>query len=721
MVTFRFADYTKKFVFSTPGKKITGEFNIQTETGENGNKYIATSEDSNDANSSYTLSFTLNEAQNMAFYIPVPCGTYPKFAFKVLGADDVVLNEFAGSSQQTVNRKDILIMPTLTIGTITGGGDDAEQGAISKTVPAETKGNYRLPAAEKVILNFEGVDEPGDDVINLVYDGDSQLPSKLWLRVATGKKVNVSGDLQYTTVEFDQGEIGHASLITAQNTFKIVAPAKISEKLVVKGGNVEISGEISGADNVKAIEVVADATADGTSAPVQITLANKATVGTPEQGGENGGITTSANVVIVNNTEKPVNVTVPENVKETVQVASAGGEGTGTVKKNGAEVTTKPAAAIGTQNFFTLSDAINAAQAGSTIEILNDIALDSPITISKSGITIDGKGKTIAVSDANNWNQYKIGGDKAGLGKVNMISVSGNDFTLKNVTLDGKECRGVSLCTTTGGKNVLYQNVTYTGRGSGHYYGEATGLVTFDGCKFDIHGYAIHFGGESSLDDDVVIKNCEVNGWSSFGKCKSLTISDSHFGGAEDKDKNGWLAVLRPYCPTTITNCTFSDIYLHTVQDGDGYYEELGLGTGAATTVILNGCKVVDNSKHEKAGVDIYSIVREAAFDNDAAKQGSVFAFDAEGNAADGFKSGTFYAQDPANIKLQEGYAYHEIEGKSYIYGIHEIVAVATIGSVKYETLDAATKAVQAGQTIEIVKAGTYTVPMGLDINSQKH
>lgn len=683
-----------KFVFSTPGKKITGEFELKGDA----DKYIETSDDN--ANSSYTLSFTLNKAENMAFYIPVPCGTYPKFALKVLGADDVVLNEFEGSSQQVVNRKDILIMPTLTIGTITGGGDNAEQGAISKTVPAGTKGNYRLPAAEKVILNFEGVEEPGDDVINLVYDGDSHLPSQLWLRVASGKKVNVSGDLQHTTVKFDQGVIYNANFKTAQNTFKIIAPARIEEKLTVKGGNVEISGEITGSDNVKAIEVVADATADGTSAPVQITLANKATVGTPEQGGENGGITTSANVVIVNNTDKPVNVTVPTEVQETVQVASAG-TGEGVVKKNDEEVTTKPAAAIGNQNFFTLSDAVTAAQAGSTIEILNDIALDSPITISKSDITIDGKEKIIAVSDVEYWDQYKIGGDKAGLGKVNMISVNADNFTLKNVTLNGKDCRGVSLCTTTGGKNVLYQNVTYTGRGSGHYYGEATGLVTFDGCKFNIHGYAIHFGGESSLDDDVVIKNCEVNGWSSFGACKSLTISDSHFGGANDEGKNGWLAVLRPYCPTTITNCTFSNIYLHTVETD---YECIGLGTGTATTVILNGCKVVDDSKQVKADVDIYSIVRDNGFDNDAAQNGSVFAFDAEGNATDGFKSGTFYAVTPANIKLQSGYAYHQIEGKSNIYGIHEIDAVATIGSVKYETLAAALDAASENDVVMLCK-----------------
>ncbi|MBQ0122043.1 MAG: hypothetical protein KBS38_00275, partial [Bacteroidales bacterium] len=36
---------------------------------------------------------------------------------------------------------------------------------------------------------------------------------------------------------------------------------------------------------------------------------------------------------------------------------------------------------------------------------------------------------------------------------------------------------------------------------------------------------------------------------------------------------------------------------------------------------------------------------------------------------------------------------------------------VAKIGNTKYATLDEAFAAVQAGQTIEIIQAGTYTVP----------
>lgn len=677
----------KKFVFSTPGKKITGEFDIQTETGENGNKYIATSDDSNDANSSYTLSFTLNEAKNMAFYIPVPCGTYPKFAFKVLGAEDVVLNEFAGNSQQTVNRKDILIMPTLTIGTITGGGDDAEQGAISKTVPAGTKGNYRLPAAEKVILNFEGEENPGEDVINLVYDGDSQLPSKLWLRVAAGKQVNVSGNLQYTTVEFDQGEIYNADFKTAQNTFKIIAPAKISEKLVVKGGNVEISGEITGSDNVKAIEVVADATADGTSAPVQITIEDNATVGTSEQSSENGGITTSANVVIVNNTDKPVNVAVPENVQEAVQVASAG-TGEGVVKKNDETVTTKPAAAIGTQNFFTLSDAITSIPENNnqtvTINILEDIVLKASeaLTINKNNVILDGQSHTITLDETDtNLDKYKEDGDNKKYGSFQMIKVTGNDVVLRNLTLDSKDYRGASLATTWGGKNATYQNIVYKGKGSGHYYGYAAsdGTLTFIGCTFNTCGYAIHTA-ESTT--DLVVTNCNIDGWVSYGdKTKSATFANCKFYKAEDK-YNGALATVRPYCGTTFTGCSFSSDYLT-----DSPYT--GITVRSNVVVSLKNCTVDGNE-------NLYELANITNPD-DPWVAGGVLAINAEGDATNGFTAGTFVAKQASDIKVDDSFVVKPIEGKQNVFTISAKPPVAKIGDVEYKSLQAAFDAVPDG------------------------
>ncbi len=391
----------KKFVFSTPGKKITGEFDFKT--GTDNIKYIETADDSGNANSSYTLSFNLSEAKNMAFYIPLPCGTYPKFAFKLLGNGDTAnpLYEFEGISGQTVGRKDILIMPASTIGAVPDGG------YLLTSVPSDTVGEYILPKADSVILYFEGKQNPStEDEIKLKYADGSQLPKKLCLKVKDGNKVNVSGDLPDTHVEFDQGEIVTASLKTSATTFKIIAPAKISEKLVVKGGNVEITGGISGGDNVKAIEVAADATADGSSAPVQITIADNATIGTSGTGGENGGITTSANVVIVNNTDAEVNVAVPDEVKETVKVASAG-TGTGEVKRSDNQPTTNSEAVIGTQNFFTLSDAIKAAIDNASYndvivlckDIIREVKSDNSdretYVISNKTITLDLNGHTI--------------------------------------------------------------------------------------------------------------------------------------------------------------------------------------------------------------------------------------------------------------------------------------------------------------------------------------
>lgn len=383
-------------------------------------------------------------------------------------------------------------------------------------------------------------------------------------------------------------------------------------------------------------------------------------------------------------------------------------------------------AKIGETGYFSFADAVEAVQENQTIEVLSDIALDSPITILKSGVTIDGKGKSIAVSENTYWDQYKVSGDKSKFGKCDMITVKADNFTLKNVTLDGKDCRGVSLCTTKSGGNILYQNITYKGRGSGHYYGIATGLVTFDGCTFDIQGYAIHFDGSASTTDDVVIKDCIVNGWSSFGACKSLTISDSHFGGANDEGKNGWLAVLRPYCPTTITDCTFSNIYLHTAVTN---YECIGLGTGAATTVILNGCKVVNDAKQATTD-EIYSIVRDNAFDNAAAQSGSVFAFDAEGNAADGFKSGIFYASSSDNIKVAQGFKIEAVEGKANIWTITPVEYKTTLlcGDQifgQYETIADAVWAfnydsnITAGNYTLNIKPGTYNEDMILFIQDK--
>lgn len=79
---------------------------------------------------------------------------------------------------------------------------------------------------------------------------------------------------------------------------------------------------------------------------------------------------------------------------------------------------------------------------------------------------------------------------------------------------------------------------------------------------------------------------------------------------------------------------------------------------------------------------------------------------------------GTFYKFNPAEAQTEYPYENWVKEGyqsvydeATQIYSVVEIPAVAKIGTVKYATLAEAFAAVEAGETIEILKAGEYKVP----------
>ena len=179
--------------------------------------------------------------------------------------------------------------------------------------------------------------------------------------------------------------------------------------------------------------------------------------------------------------------------------------------------------------YSTLKEAIAAVPVENaetvTIELLKDVIVNSindKIAVNKNNVIVDGKGKTITVSGDENvasdvWGAYKVGGASQKYGQFDLITVSGTNVVMKNLTLDGKDLRGLSLAVTKGGSNVTYENITYNGRGSGHYYGYGgPGTITFKDCTFNTKGYAIHCSAEGSK-FSVVIDNCVPHGWNSFG------------------------------------------------------------------------------------------------------------------------------------------------------------------------------------------------------------
>lgn len=100
--------------------------------------------------------------------------------------------------------------------------------------------------------------------------------------------------------------------------------------------------------------------------------------------------------------------------------------------------------------------------------------------------------------------------------------------------------------------NVTFRNVALVGGLDSVRMCIASGTVTFDGCIFKNAQYGIHFDSGNTANDLIVIKNCEIYGWNSFGSSiEKVEISDSAFYG------NGNYGVLRPYQETVVTNCTF--------------------------------------------------------------------------------------------------------------------------------------------------------------------
>ena len=385
-------------------------------------------------------------------------------------------------------------------------------------------------------------------------------------------------------------------------------------------------------------------------------------------------------------------------------------------------------AKIGGKQYFSLADAIAGANGGTeeqpvVIELLKDIVLTSSVDINKNNVVIDGKKSdtenyTISADpDKADWQKYKINGsgadsDSVKFGRINLISVTGQNVTVKNVTVDVKDYRGISCMTTVGGKDVTYENVTYEGRGSAHYYGYGNGggTITFKDCKVNTKGYGFHLAQEDVTQDKVVIDGCAVHGWNSFGTCESVTAKDSTFYGADDTGKNGLLAKFRPYCPTTITNCKFSEDYL---DAGDF----CGIDSGADTTVALNGCSVIknDGSASERK---VYELINYK--DNDASKA-TIFAIDAEGNV-NGYTAGTFVTKT-GKITLAPKYKLATVTTNVYQVVPFDKVAIPVGQNFVYDSKSHTGVKVNAAYTLtgnaSAIDVGTYTATATLEAGYQ--
>ena len=371
----------KTFVFKTAGKKINGTFTVETDGGE---KVIKTNSTTAEGEDIYTLNLptTITANSTMDFYVPLPVGDGYKFAFYLKDDSSNDLVKIEGTTAQTVTRKSILVMPTITLAA--ASIEDIYKSATVQEVPAGHSGDFLLAKSEKVVLkvNTSTVDKN----ITLKYNGVN-LPTNLKIEVVGDGHFDakLSGDLPYTHVDFTEGGIKEVDITTSGSTFNIIHPAKISDKLTVGGGNVVIEGA-----KVGAIEVVAGAKANPTTGEgtVKITM-NTATVESQEIKPEVVG-TIVANADIEVAPAQGVEVFVAP--AEKVQVNTGGNAEVIVVK-----VDHKPVM-IGTTGYDDLADAIDHVNEGQTIKVLNDISKAKGISVpSGKNFTVDFGGHKYAV------------------------------------------------------------------------------------------------------------------------------------------------------------------------------------------------------------------------------------------------------------------------------------------------------------------------------------
>lgn len=310
---------------------------------------------------------------------------------------------------------------------------------------------------------------------------------------------------------------------------------------------------------------------------------------------------------------------------------------------------------IGGAYYDTLDAALAAAKNGDTLTLLGNITLDSMLTVGKD-ITIDGAGQySITASENDTWKGQQ------------MIQVSKANVSFKDLTLDGAG-QSLTLIQAAAATGLTLDGVTMQNARNGIYKGSTfdNGGVTISNSTINVKVYAFNASGKLAF---VNVSGSTLYGWTSYASDltdASGSFKDTKFFEADDRGLNGIVAALRPYFPTVVDNCQFSEAFSMTTGD---YYNENGLSIGKSN-VVMNLDKVsvikADGSASDVPLADLVS----GKFDGSGGSAVSDVAFVVDGvkDEASGKYSGGTFIGDSAVIAstLAEGLAPKANEDGTY-------------------------------------------------------
>lgn len=227
-----------KFVLKA-NKDITGDFAIATVSGNN-----QISSSANTGKNSVAFTFAKGTATDMAFYVPVPVGNYVISSVSLQNAEGTTLWEFAGSTANEVTRAKLLIMPTLTIVSIPGSGENT---GISVSIPANYSGTFYLPeTTSDVVMNVEAT----ANRVEVAYkDGAAAKPANVTIDCGSNTIPIFTITLPESHVELKGTAYTTLVSQTSLSTLVINNGTKVNT-LNVQKGSVDVKGEV----NAMAIE-----------------------------------------------------------------------------------------------------------------------------------------------------------------------------------------------------------------------------------------------------------------------------------------------------------------------------------------------------------------------------------------------------------------------------------------------------------------------------------
>lgn len=300
------------------------------------------------------------------------------------------------------------------------------------------------------------------------------------------------------------------------------------------------------------------------------------------------------------------------------------------------ESATANGAKIGTTEYATLAEAIEAAQAGDTIVLQANAAINSNTQITKN-VAIDLNGKTVTVTTVGSQNAFEVQneatftikdsgtGGKLDLGKFGIMLMN------SKLKIEGGEIKvspanpgagvvvaaiGDSEVTMTGGKVVATNTACF----NAGYFGKQTfnisgGTLESKGASTALMGISNNYGGHTEMtisgDTQVVMKDAAGNAGSLVSDATDSDVIKV-VGGTSDSDITAYTEATAPvvltgdgtyHIGTTAANAAVRNAASGetvTVVKGNAALTEVPAGVvvvpGEGTTVTVNGVTVTGDS-----------------------------------------------------------------------------------------------------------------------------